>query len=136
MGDILEIIFAIVAGFFWLFGSSLFKRREVDESSQPTSPQRRNRRESDSLSSEQEARQREIREAIRRKIEERRQQSDSESVQIPESEPQYQRQYTEPQEEVNEPFIYAESLEKEADESSFSWDVEKSTYELQGAPVY
>ena len=77
MGDILEIIFAIVAGFFWLFGSSLFKRREVDESSQPTSPQRRNRRESDSLSSEQEARQREIREAIRRKIEERRQQSAS-----------------------------------------------------------
>ena len=128
MENILELIFALVAGFFWLFGGSLLKKRGEDEPSQPTSSQRRNRRGSDQPSSDQEARQREIREAIRRKIEERRQQSGSEPVLVPRSEPQYQKQYTELQEEVSKPLVYTESSNEDTTEAPFSWDVGDSPY--------
>jgi hypothetical protein len=128
MEDILELIIAIVAGFFWLFGGSLFKRREEDESYQPTSSQRSNRRKSKSSSNEQEARQQEIRETIRRKIAERRQQSNAEPVLFPEPEPQYQRQSTELQEEMNKPPAYASPSDQEATKAPFSLDMGNSHY--------
>jgi hypothetical protein len=129
MGDILEILFAIVAGFFWLFGGSLFKKRKKSESSEPTSSQPNNEREDDQPFSDQEARQREIREAIRRKIEERRQPSGSEPVVALEPEPQYQdySESSEPQAEADGSLVYAESA---ADET-FSWDVGGNAYEQE-----
>jgi len=80
MGDIIEIIFALVAGAFWLFGSSFFKSRE-EEPQDYTPPKRRSR--PAPVNREQDARQREIREAIRRKIEERRQKSEPASTPAP-----------------------------------------------------
>ena len=128
MEDILELIFAIVAGFFWLFGGSLFKKREEDKSNQPTSSQRSNQRKSEPPADEQEARQQEIRELIRRKIAERRQQSNPAPVLSPEPEPQYQKQSAESQEEVYKPPVYASSSDQEATETPFSLDMGNSAY--------
>ena len=100
MDSILEIIVTIVVGFFWLFGNTLFNKNQENP---PTTPKRKRKRDSDQTFSEVEARQREIRESIRRKIEERRQQQ-SESKPVVALEP-------EPQEVVDEPVVFAESVE-------------------------
>lgn len=123
MEDILQVIFTIVAGLFWLFGGTLFKKRETDdESSPPASSRRRNQRQEDSQN-DSEARQREIRESILRKIEERRQQSRPEPVLVPEPKPHYhERQQTEPQKKVSDPTVYRESAKDETAEAAFSWD--------------
>ena len=133
MENILEVIFTLVFGFFWLFGSTLFKRRENDESEQPTPPRRRRKSERDQESADSKSRQQEIREMIRRKIAERRQQSDSEPlVVVAEPEPQYQQQYesVEPQRKMAAPADSVQSP-KEAIGETFSWNAENNAYEQE-----
>ena len=106
MNDIFELIFALVAGFFWLFGSSFFKRRGEEEPHQPTTTQRNSTEEQTPYDAEQ-TRQQEIRDAIRRKIAERRQQADVEPVVVVRSEPQQRESYDLPFEsEVSEETVY------------------------------
>lgn len=133
MENILEVIFTLVFGFFWLFGSTLFKRRENDESQQPTPPRRSRKSESDQESVDSESRQQDIREMIRRKIAERRQQSDSEPlVVVSEPEPQYRQQYesVEPQRRV-ESSVDSVQSPKETVGETFSWNAESNAYEQE-----
>ena len=131
--DILELVFALVAGFFWLFGSSIFRNRENDEPSQPTVSRRNKKRDRDSSHSDDEARQQEIRESILRKIAERRQQGDARPVVVPQPEPYYQEPYeafSGPQEEASETLVYTEPVEEQT-ETSFSWNAESNPYEKE-----
>ena len=133
MENILEVIFTLVFGFFWLFGSTLFKRRENDESEQPTPLRRSRKSESDQESSDYESRQQDIREMIRRKIAERRQQSDSEPpVVVAEPETQNRQQYesVEPQRRV-ESSVDSVQSPKEAVGETFSWNAESNAYEQE-----
>lgn len=68
--DILKLVFSLVFGAIYLFGGQLFKGNKEDKPQQRPTSQKTN--EDDPAASEHEARQREIREAIRRKIMERR----------------------------------------------------------------
>lgn len=119
MESILEIIVTIVVGFFWLFGNTLFNKNQEDS---PTVPGRKKKRGNDQASGDSEARQREIRESIRRKIEERRQQQ-SEPRPVVAFEP-------EPQEEVHEPVVIAEPVETNT-EDTFSWSLGENPYGLE-----
>lgn len=119
MDSILEIIVTIVVGFFWLFGNTLFNKNQENP---PTTPKRKRKRDSDQTFSEVEARQREIRESIRRKIEERRQQQ-SESKPVVALEP-------EPQEVIDEPVVFAESVETNM-EDPFSENLVGNVYERE-----
>lgn len=130
MGDILELIFALVVGFFWLFGGALFRQREGDESSQPAAPRQKKQRGGESSSSDPEARQREIREAILRKIQERRQESDSRPV-ILETKPTYAETAAAPQKEVAEPATSIKSAAEKTKEGEFSWEMEGNPYALE-----
>ena len=128
MEDIIELLFTVVAVFFWLFGGAFLKKRQERESSS----RRKKERKVDQSPSDEELRQREIRESIRRKILERRQQGDSEPVIIQEPTPQYQAQYTEPEREivVEEPAYYSEpAVEEDPVETPFSWSTEENGYE-------
>ena len=75
MDNIFELLFTIVVGIFWLFGSQLFKNRDDSDSDRPAQPQRKKKREGEPMLTDFDQRQREIREAIRRKIAERRQET-------------------------------------------------------------
>ncbi len=127
MNDIVELIFAIVAGFFWLFGGSLFRKREEDPAP-PTAAQKSRTSEPSSNENEQ-THQQEIRDAIRRKIAERRQQSDAEPVVILKQEP-YKQTFGQP-DQASKPLAYEESVEEEAPEERFSWAAETSPYEKE-----
>ena len=132
MENIIEVILTLVFGFFWLFGGALFKRRENDESQQPASPQRSRTSESDQ-DADSESRQQDIREMIRRKIAERRQQSDSGPViVVSESEPQYRQQYesVEPQRRVDASVDSAQSPQEAVDEI-VSWNAGNNAYEQE-----
>lgn len=133
MENIIEVIFTLIFGFFWLFGSTLFKRRENDESEQPTPPRRSRKSEDDQESTDYESRQQDIREMIRRKIAERRQQSDSDSpVVVAEPETQSRRQY-ESIERLRETEAPADPVQspKKAVEETFSWNVKNNPYEQE-----
>ena len=133
MENILEIIFTIIVGFFWFFGGSIFNKREEDESYPQTSSRKNKRTRGNQADSDSEARQREIREAIRRKIAERRQQAEPEPMVAFEPEPQHREEYrksNKPQEEVSKPLVFAESAE-ESVEVPFSLNIEVNAYEQE-----
>lgn len=132
MGDFVELLFALIAGFFWLFGSSIFRKRDEGGSYQQPSSSENKEMGNNRESGDSEERQRQIREAIRRKIAERRQQSDSEPVVTLEEDPQKQyREFFDQQKEANESSAYARSMEEEASGETFSWNLEGSTYEQE-----
>lgn len=128
MESIFEVIVALVIGAFWLFGSSPFKNREE-------APEPRQRRKRTAESSDDEVRQREVREAIRRKIEERRQQQNSpEPVPAPASGSPLQDPFEltlEQPETSEEPTVYSKPASNEVAEDGFYQNVEVNTYEQQ-----
>lgn len=133
MGDIIELLFAIIAGFFWLFGGTLFKSRDEDSSYPQTSSPRNKNKQDDTASDDAEERQRQIREAIRRKIAERRQQGGPEPMVVLEpfeQEPQYPQEQSEsfePREDDSEPAVAKESTGAE----TFSRGTEANAYEQE-----
>ena len=128
MGDIVELLFAIIAGVFWLFGSTFFRKREEDDPYQQPLPSRNKKNGNDRKNDDSEERQRQIREAIRRKIAERRQENEPEPIPAFEPEPRYQEEHNksfEPGKALSEPTAFIEPTEAEA----FSWNIEANTYE-------
>ena len=122
MENIIELVITIIFGFFWLFGNNLFnKNQEEQEPVQPTTQRRKKKRDRDSVSSDSEARQYEIREFIRRKIEEHRQQGEPRPVVTFEPEPQ---------EEMREPLVVAKTAEAKTDEP-FSGSSDEGAYTLE-----
>lgn len=119
MENIVELVFTIVVGFFWLFGSTLFKKSEA-EPPLPTSSERNKGQNSAPTSDTHETRQREIRESIRRKIAERRQHSETKPVVVSETAPRDQEEFFE------QPVVV--DAAEESTEGAFSWNLESTPY--------
>ena len=130
--DILKTIGTIVFVAIYFFGNLLFKGKDEDETGSPTLP--RQRGESGDGSDEYAERQRQIQEAIRRKIQERRQAA-SESTPTPEPVAVHREQRKEVVERHKEtqqraPHVEPTPVVVEADER-FSWDESDNAYEQQ-----
>ena len=132
--DILKLVFSLVFGAIYLFGSQIFKGNKEDNSQRPENSRKTG--EDDQEVDEQEARQREIREAIRRKILERRSKKD-------ESVPAFEEPLAQSQEHLSEDSRTFKGMESSAADASepvqktakadesFSWDVSDNIYEKQ-----
>jgi len=126
MDNILELIFTLIFGFFWLFGGSFFKKRESDEPN-PAAQEK-------GAASDDDARQQDIPEANRRKIAEGNQQGRFEPVVVAEQTPSLQYPQTlsqlfGEQDEGAEPAFQAESAAMEANRGTFLFNTGESTYE-------
>ena len=128
--DILKVVGSIVFGAIYLFGNKIFKGKDEDEQRPPTLP--RQRGEDDNAAE----RQRQIQEAIRRKIMERRQAAGGAAPPIP---PQPVAQHREQHKQVAErqkethqraPHVEVTPHEDETD-ARFSWDESDNVYEQQ-----
>ena len=132
--DILKLVFSLVFGAIYLFGSQIFKGKKEDNPQRPENPRKTG--EDDQEVDEHEARQRKIREAIRRKILERRSKKDG-------SEPAFEEPLVQNQEQLREDTGTFEGMESSAadtsgpvqetakSDKSFSWDVSGNIYEKQ-----
>ncbi|CAA6676440.1 MULTISPECIES: hypothetical protein [unclassified Lentimonas] len=128
--EILKVVGGLVFGAIYLFGNQIFKSKDEDEQRPPTLP--RQRGEDDEAAE----RQREIQEAIRRKIMERRQAAGGATPPAP-AQPVAQhreqhKQVAERQKETHQraPHVEVTPHEDETD-GRFSWDESDNVYEQQ-----
>ena len=128
--EILKVVGGIIFAAIYLFGNTIFKSKDEDAPRPPTLP-----RESGSQEDEAADRQRQIQEAIRRKILERRQAAGGEAPAASQPVAQHQERRKEVQERQKEthqraPHVEPTHQEPETD-GRFSWDASDNVYEQQ-----
>jgi hypothetical protein len=129
--EILKVVGGLIFGAIYLFGNQIFKSKDEDAPRPPTLP----RESGDSASDEYAERQRQIQEAIRRKILERRQATDGAPAAPPQPVAQHREQHkqvAERQKETHQRTPHVEPTPHEADtDARFSWDESDNAYEQQ-----
>lgn len=130
--EILKVVGGLIFAAIYFFGGQIFKSKEEDETGPPTLPRQSGDR--DNAEDEYAARQRQIQEAIRRKIMERRQAA-SEEATPPELVVQHREQrkeVVERQKETHQRSPRVEATPEVAeDDGRFSWDTSDNVYEQQ-----
>ena len=128
--EILKVVGGIIFAAIYLFGNTIFKSKDEDAPRSPTLP-----RQSGSEEDEAADRQRQIQEAIRRKILERRQAAGGEAPTSSQPVAQHQERRKEVVERHKEthqraPHVEPTHQEPETD-GRFSWDASDNVYEQQ-----
>lgn len=128
--EILKVVGGIIFAAIYLFGNTIFKSKDEDAPRPPTLP-----RESGSQEDEAAERQRQIQEAIRRKILERRQAAGGEAPAASQPVAQHQERRKEVQERQKQtqqraPHVEPTQQEPKTD-GRFSWDASDNVYEQQ-----
>ena len=131
--EIFKVIGGLVIGAIYLFGNQIFKSKDEDAPRPPTLP--RESGDSDGASDDYAERQRQIQEAIRRKILERRQAAAGPRATQPEPVAHHReqrKQVAERQKETHQRTPHVEPTHQEADtDGRFSWDASDNVYEQQ-----
>jgi hypothetical protein len=131
--EILKVVGGLIFGAIYLFGNQIFKSKEEDETGPPTLP--RQSGDSDDGADDYAARQRQIQEAIRRKIMERRQATAEPSPAA--SEPvaahrERRKEVIERHKETHQRAPHVEPTPEHAEaDDRFSWDSSDNVYEQQ-----
>ncbi len=130
--EILKVVGGLIFGAIYLFGNQIFKSKDEDETRPPTLP--RQSGDSDGGADDYAARQRQIQEAIRRKIMERRQATAEPS---PAHEPvavhrEQQKKVIERHKQTHQRAPHVEPTPEHAEaDGRFSWDTSDNVYEQQ-----
>ncbi|MFQ3224491.1 MAG: hypothetical protein ACI8Z5_000741 [Lentimonas sp.] len=131
--EILKVVGGLIFGAIYLFGNQIFKSKDEDEQRPPTLP--RQSGDSDGGADDYAERQRQIQEAIRRKILERREAAGTAPATPPQPVARHREQrkeVVERQKETHQRAPHVETTPHEADtDGRFSWDESDNAYEQQ-----
>jgi FtsZ-interacting cell division protein ZipA len=126
--EILKVVGGLIVGAIYLFGNQIFKSKDEDKPEQPTQP-----RESAS-SDDDAARQRQIQEAIRRKIMQRRQATATatSSAEPASAHRERHKQVVEQHKETHQRAPHVERTPEASEvDDRFSWDTSDNVYDEQ-----